>query len=83
MGVLLSGERGEVMVEVMVVTEGVGERGRRGRLEVVMAAGARCSVVYVVVKGPFGGATRNGNSSSFISRCNTAMAPCLVLRVDG
>lgn len=38
MGVLASGERGEV-----VVVEGVGERTRRGVLEVVMTAGARCS----------------------------------------
>jgi hypothetical protein len=41
-GVLASGERGEVVV-VMVVVKGVGERTRRGVLEVVMAAGARCS----------------------------------------
>ena len=41
MGVLASGERGEVVV--MVVVEGVGERTRRGVLEVVMAAGARYS----------------------------------------
>lgn len=41
MGVLASGERGEVVV--VVVAERVGERTRRGVLEVVMAAGARCS----------------------------------------
>lgn len=40
MGVLASGERGEVVV---MVAERVGERTRRGVLEVVMTAGARCS----------------------------------------
>jgi hypothetical protein len=39
-GVLASGERGEVVV---MVAERVGERTRRGVLEVVMTAGARCS----------------------------------------